>query len=129
VQQEIAVIVPLSSNTFRFTSTFAGIPVEIQYEIEVSEDHTSADVDVIPMVCFIDGNEIEVDLCEDAGLFHPQQLATWLVEAQADYQNLGTVDIDEPDICSSADSEYFAARAEDQFIAQRDHAHYSRAGV
>lgn len=102
----------LPSNTYRFTSTFAGIPVRIQYVIEVSEDQASADVEVIPEVCFLDCSDVEIDLCEDAGLFHPQQLATWLAEAQADYQNLGTADYDDPEAIyySTATLDYMAAR-------------------
>jgi hypothetical protein len=111
------------SNTHRFNSTFAGIPVVIKYEVEVSEDHRGADVEVIPLVCVIDGHE--VDLCEDAGLFHPQQLQTWLGEAEADYKDGG----DDFDGYDDTPSDYDAAAAEDRWIAQRDHAHYSRAGV
>ncbi|WP_157270598.1 hypothetical protein [Azohydromonas aeria] len=113
----------LPSNTYRFNSTFAGIPVEIEYEIEVSEDHRGADVYVLPMVCILNGHE--VDLCEDAGLFHPQQLQTWLAEAEAHAKDGGN-DFDGGDYTPDA---YDAAAAEDRWIAQLDHAHYSRAGV
>jgi hypothetical protein len=103
----------LPPNTYRFTSTFAGLPVQIQYVVEVSEDHTGADVEVIPEVCFLDGNDTEIDLCEDAGLFHPQQLEIWLSEALAHYKNLGTADYDEPKTIyySTATLDYMAASA------------------
>jgi hypothetical protein len=112
------------SNTHGFRSTFAGIPVVIKYEVEVSEDHRGADTEVIPPVCVIDGRE--VDLCEDAGLFHPQQLQTWLAEAEAHAEDGG--DAAEPDILDVVADVFAAATAEDRWIAERDHAHYSRAG-
>jgi hypothetical protein len=61
-----------SPNVCSFPSTFAGIPVEIQYEIEVDEDHRGGDVVIIPAACVI--GDHAVDLCEDAGFFHPGQL-------------------------------------------------------
>lgn len=115
----------LLSNIHSFPSTFAGIPVVIKYEVEVSEDHRGADVEVVPLVCVIDGRE--VDLCEDAGLFHPQQLQTWLAEAQTHAKEGG--DAAEPDILDVVADVFAAAAAEDRWIAERDHVHYSRAGL
>jgi hypothetical protein len=124
----------LSPSGYSFASTFAGIAVEIQYEVEVSEDHRGRDVEIIPTVCVIGENG--VDLCEDAGFFRPDQLKKWLAQAQAqaqaqaDYANLGgSDDFDGPESCSPADTDYFASCAEDQFIAERDRAHYGRAGL
>ena len=97
-----------SPNTHSFRSTFAGIPVVIKYEIEVSEDHRGADAEVIPLVCVIDGHE--VDLCEDAGLFHPEQLQTWLAQAEARAREGGD-DFDGDDDTPDA---YDAAAAEDR---------------
>jgi hypothetical protein len=114
----------LLSNTHSFISTFAGIPVVIEYEVEVSEDHRGADVEVIPLVCVLDGRE--VDLCEDAGLFHAQQLQTWLAEAESHYKDDGD-DNSEP--ADHTDSAWAAAAAEDQWMAQRDRAHYAHAGL
>jgi hypothetical protein len=115
-----------SPNVYGFDSTFAGIPVEIRYEIEVDEDHRGRDVVIVPMVCVI--GEHEIDLCEDAGFFHPEQLKKWLVQAEADHEKAGEDD-DEPNCFLSGEVEIFlAARAEDQFIAQRQQAHYSRTG-
>jgi hypothetical protein len=112
-----------SPETLTFNSTFAGIPVVIGYEIEVSEDHRGRDVEIIPTVCVI--GEAGVDLCEDAGYFHPEQLKTWLTQAEADYNGL-LADDSEPD----ADTDpWSASDAEDRWIAQRDHVHYARAGV
>ncbi|NML16982.1 hypothetical protein [Azohydromonas caseinilytica] len=112
-----------SPNTFSFHSAFAGIPVVIEYEVEVNEDHRGRDVEIIPTVCVI--NDKGVDLCEDAGYFHPDQLKTWLVEAEADYKSLGADDSEPEDYTVP----WAASAAEDCWIAQRDHAHYSRAGV
>ena len=112
-----------SPETLTFNSTFAGIPVVIGYEIEVNEDHRGRDVEIIPTVCVI--GETGVDLCEDAGLFHPDQLKQWLAQAEADYNSL-FADDSEPD--DYADP-WAASAAEDRWIAERDHAHYSRAGV
>jgi hypothetical protein len=117
-----------SPTVYSFASTFAGIPVEIQYEIEVNEDHRGRDVEIIPTVCVIGENGVK--LCEDAGFFHPDQLKKWLAQAEADYANLGGGDdFDGPDSCSPADLDHFASRAEDQFIAERDRAHFGRAGL
>ncbi|WP_028998137.1 hypothetical protein [Azohydromonas australica] len=112
-----------SPETLTFGSTFAGIPVVIGYEIEVSEDHRGRDVEIIPTVCVI--GEAGVDLCEDAGFFHPEQLKTWLTQAEADYNGL-LADDGEPD--DYADP-WAGAAAEDRWIAQLDRAHYSRAGL
>ena len=109
--------------TLTFDSTFAGIPVVIGYEIEVSEDLRGRDVEIIPTVCVI--GEAGVDLCEEAGYFHPDQLKTWLAEAKADYKSLGADDSEPNDYASP----WAASAAEDRWIAQRDHAHYSHAGV
>jgi hypothetical protein len=118
----------LSTSGYSFTSTFAGIAVEIQYEVEVSEDHRGRDVEIIPTVCVIGENGVK--LCEDAGFFHPDQLKKWLAQAEADYANLGGGDdFDGPESCSPADTDYFASCAEDQFIAERDRTHYGRAGL
>ena len=115
-----------SPNGYHFDSTFAGIPVEIRYEIEVNEDHRGRDVVIVPMVCVI--GEHEIDLCEDAGFFHPEQLKKWLAQAEADHEQAGEDD-GEPDCAFPGESEIFlAARAEDQFIAKRQQAHYSCTG-
>jgi hypothetical protein len=113
-----------SPTVYGFPSAFAGIPVEIKYEIEVSEDHRGQDVSIIPLACVI--GEHAVDLCEDAGYFHPDQLKSWLAQAQADYNGLfaddrGTDDCSDPD--------WAAAAAENRWIAERDRAHYARAGL
>jgi hypothetical protein len=120
----MAVIGFLPSSTHRFTSNFAGIPVVIKYEVEVREDHRGADIDVIPLICVIAGHEVE--LCENAGFFHLEQLKTWLAEAEADYENIGA---DDGEPVDHTDSAWAAAAAEDQWIAQRDHAHYAHAGL
>lgn len=114
-----------STPTFSFNSTFAGIPVVIEYEVEVSEDHRGADTEVIPLVCVINGHEVE--LCEDAGLFHPQQLQTWLAEAEAHAKDGDGAA--EPDVLDVVADVFTAAAAEDRWIAERDHVHYSRAGL
>jgi hypothetical protein len=61
-----------SSSTFSFNSTFADTPVIVEYEVEVNEDHRGQDAVVIPTACVI--GDHAVDLCEDAGFFHPEQL-------------------------------------------------------
>jgi hypothetical protein len=110
-------------DTFTFNSTFGSVPVVIQYEVDMSEDHRGRDVTVVPTLCLI--GEHGIDLCEDAGFFHPEQLKTWLAEAEADSENIGADDSEPADHTDSA----WAAAAEDQWIAQRDHAHYARAGL
>jgi hypothetical protein len=112
-----------SPETLTFDSTFADIPVVIGYEIDVSEDHRGRDVEIIPTFCVI--GETGVDLCEDAGFFHPEQLKKWLAEAEADYKSSGA-DNSEPD--DYGDSAWAAVAAENCWIAQRDHVHYCRAG-
>ncbi len=112
-----------SPNVFNFNSTFAGIPVVIEYEVEVNEDHRGRDVVIIPSTCVI--GDQAVDLCEDAGFFHPEQLQKWLTQAEADYSGL-FADDSEPDDYADL---WAASAAEDRWIAQRDHAHYSRAGL
>jgi hypothetical protein len=112
-----------SPNVYSFPSTFAGIPVEIQYEVEVSEDHRGRDVSIIPLSCLI--GEHAVDLCEDAGFFHPDQLKKWLAQAEADYNSLLADDSEPNDYADP----WAASAAEDRWIAQRDRVHYSRAGV
>jgi hypothetical protein len=115
-----------SPETLTFNSTFAGIPVVIEYEVEINEDHRGRDIGIVPTVCVI--GEVGVDLCEDAGYFHPDQLKKWLAQAEADYANLGGGDdFGVPEYYSTTDLEYFAARAEDQFVAERDHAYYAHA--
>jgi hypothetical protein len=113
-----------SPTTYGFSSTFAGIPVEIQYEVEVSEDHRGQDVLIIPLACVI--GEHAVDLCEDAGYFHPDQLKSWLAQAEADFHSLFADDSEPED---NSDSAWTAAAAKDRFIAQRDWTHYARAGL
>lgn len=113
-----------SPDAFHFDSTFAGIPVVIEYEVDVSEDHAGRDVSIVPTLCVI--GDRGVDLCEDAGLFHTEQLKTWLAEAESHFA--GDVDDGEPD-GFDADDGYVAAAAEDRFIAERDHAHYALAGL
>jgi hypothetical protein len=112
-----------SPETLTFNSTFADIPVVIGYEVEVSEDHRGRDVEIIPTVCVI--GQSGVDLCEDAALFHPEQLKKWLAQAEADYNSL-FADDGEPD--NYADP-WAASAAEDRWIAERERVHYSRAGV
>ncbi|WP_298236531.1 hypothetical protein [uncultured Azohydromonas sp.] len=112
-----------SPNTFSFHSAFAGIPVVIEYEVEVNEDHRGRDVEIIPTVCVI--GETGVDLCEDAGYFHPDQLKTWLTQAEADYNSLLADDSEPNDFADP----WAASAAEDRWIAQRDQVHYARAGV
>ena len=112
-----------SPNGFNFNSTFAGIPVVIEYGVEVNEDHRGRDVVVFPSACVI--GDHAVDLCEDAGFFHPEQLQKWLAQAEADYSGL-LADDSEPD--GYADP-WAACAAEDRWIALRDQVHYSRAGV
>lgn len=112
-----------SPNTFGFNSTFAGIPVVIEYEVEINEDHRGRDVVIIPTACVI--GDQAIDLCEDAGFFHPEQLKKWLVQAEADYNSL-LADDSEPDDYAAP---WAAAAAEDRWIAQRDHIHYCRAGL
>ena len=111
-----------SSNSLSFNSTFAGIPVVIEYEVEVNEDHRGRDVEIIPTVCLIGENG--VDLCEDAGFFHPEQLKKWLAQAEADYDSL-LADDSEPD--DDADPRV-ASAAEDRWIAERERIHHARAG-
>lgn len=111
-----------SRSVYSFRSTFAGIPVEIQYEIEVNEDHRGRDVVIIPTACVI--GDHAVDLCEDAGFFHPEQLKKWLAQAEADHEKAGEDD-SEPD--DYADP-WAASAAEDHWIAEREHIHHARAG-
>ena len=111
-----------SRSVYSFRSTFAGIPVEIQYEIEVNEDHRGRDVLIIPIACVI--GEHAVDLCEDAGFFHPEQLKKWLAQAEADYNSL-FADDGEPDAYTSP---WAASSAEDRWIAERERIHHARAG-
>lgn len=112
-----------SPETLTFGSTFAGIPVVIGYEVEVSEDHRGRDVEIIPTVCVI--GQTGVDLCEDAGFFHPEQLKKWLAQAEADYNSLLADDSEPGDYADP----WAASAAEDRWMAQRDHVHCSRAGV
>ncbi len=107
-----------SPETLTFNSTFAGIPVVIGYEVDVSEDHRGHDVEIIPTVCVI--GKFGVDLCEDAGFFHPGQLKTWLAQAEADYNGL-LADDSEPD--DYADP-WAASAAEDRWIAERERIHH-----
>ncbi len=107
-----------SPETLTFDSTFAGIPVVIGYEVDVSEDHRGRDVEIIPTVCVI--GETGVDLCEDAGFFHPEQLKKWLAQAEADYDSL-LADDSEPD--DDADP-WAASAAEDRWIAERERIHH-----
>jgi hypothetical protein len=113
----------LSSKALSFDSTFGTLPVEIQYEVEINEDHRGADIEIIPLACIVNGHEI--DLCEDAGLFHADQLKSWLAQAEADYKDL-LADDSEPE--SFVDLDYEAARAEDRFIAERERIHHARTG-
>jgi hypothetical protein len=110
-------------SVYSFNTTFAGIPVEIQYEIEVNADHHGRDVAIIPTACVI--GDHAVDLCEDAGFFHPEQLKTWLAEAESHYKDDGD---DNREPADHTDSAWAAAAAEDQWMAQRDRAHYAHAG-
>jgi hypothetical protein len=112
-----------SPDVLSFNSTFAGIPVEIQYEIEVSEDHRGRDVVVIPLACVI--GEHAVDLCEDAGFSHPEQLKKWLAQAEADYESL-FADDSEPD--DHGDPTWAAAAAEDPWLARRERTHHCHEG-
>jgi hypothetical protein len=129
VQQEKAMSGSrFTPDTFTFNSTFGSVPVVIQYEVDVSEDHRGRDVTVVPTLCLI--GEHGIDLCEDAGFFHPAQLKTWLAKAEANYKSLGQGADDTPDDdLPSGTLEYLAAAAEDHWIAQRERAHYSRAGL
>jgi hypothetical protein len=111
-----------SPNTFSLTSTFAGIPVVIEYEIEVNEDHRGRDVVIIPTGCVI--GDHAVDLCEDAGFFHFDQLKKWLAQAEADYNSL-RADDSEPDDYTDP---WAASAAEDRWIAERERIHHARAG-
>ncbi|WP_156902173.1 hypothetical protein [Azohydromonas australica] len=104
-----------SPSIYSFKSTFAGIPVEIQYEIEVNEDHRGRDVVVIPTTCVIGSHE--VDLCEDAGFFHPEQLRIWLAQAEADHEKVGEDD-GEPDHFFLREAEIFLT-ARDSYIPAR----------
>ncbi|MDZ5459253.1 hypothetical protein [Azohydromonas lata] len=113
----------LSSNALSFNSTFGTLPVEIQYEVEISEDHRGSDFEIIPLACIVNGHEI--DLCEDAGLFHADQLKSWLAQAEAAYKGL-LADDSEPN--QFVDLDYEAARAEDRFIAERERVHHARMG-
>jgi hypothetical protein len=113
-----------SPSAFSFNSTFASIPVVIGYEVEINEDHRGRDVSIIPVACVI--GEHAVDLCEDAGLFHSEQLKKWLAQAEADYNSVFADDL-EPGNC--IDPDWAAAAAENRFIAERDNAHYSQAGL
>ncbi|WP_157118923.1 hypothetical protein [Azohydromonas lata] len=112
-----------SPDVFKFDSTFAGIPVVIGYEVEVNEDHRGRDVEIIPTVCVI--GQSGVDLCEDAGFFHAEQLKKWLAQAEGHYNGL-FADDSEPDDYADL---WAAYAAEDRWIAQRDHVHYCRAGL
>jgi hypothetical protein len=113
-----------SPDVLSFNSTFAGIPVEIQYEIEVSEDHRGRDMSIIPLACVI--GEHAVDLCEDAGFFHPEQLKKWLAQAEADYNSL-FADDSQPD--DHVDPTWAAAAAaEDQWLARRERIHHCHEG-
>ncbi|WP_029002043.1 hypothetical protein [Azohydromonas australica] len=111
-----------SPNAFSFTSTFAGIPVVIEYQAEVNEDHRGQDVVIIPTACVI--GDHAVDLCEDAGFFHPEQLKKWLAQAEADHEKAGEDD-SEPD--DYADP-WAASVAEDRWIGERERIHHARAG-
>jgi hypothetical protein len=120
VQQETAMSsFEFSPSTFSFNSTFASLPVVIGYEVEINEDHRGRDVSVIPVACVIGAHA--VDLCEDAGLFHPDQLKKWQAQAEADYENL-FADDSEPD--DYGDPVWAAAAAEDQWLAQRERTHH-----
>jgi hypothetical protein len=120
VQQETAMSsFEFSPSVFSFNSTFASIPVVIGYEVEVNEDHRGRDVSIIPVACLI--GEHAVDLCEDAGLFHSEQLKKWLAQAEADYNSLFAGD-SEPD--DHGDLSWAAAAAEDQWLAQRERIHH-----
>ena len=107
-----------SPGAFTFTSTLGSVPVVIQYEVDVSEDHRGRDVTVVPTLCLI--GEHAVDLCEDAGFFHPAQLKQWLAQAEADYNSLFAADREPGD--------YFdplaASVAEDRWIAERARIHH-----
>jgi hypothetical protein len=107
-----------SSGSLSFNSTFAGIPVVIEYEVEVNEDHRGRDVAIIPTVCLI--GESGVDLCEDAGFFHPEQLKKWLTQAEGHYGSL-LADDSEPD--DDADP-WAASAAGDRWIAERERIHH-----
>ena len=107
-----------SPNVFNFNSTFAGIPVVIEYEVEVNEDHRGRDVVIIPSTCVI--GDQAVDLCEDAGFFHPEQLKKWLTQAEGHYDSL-LADDSEPD--DDADP-WAASAAEDCWIAERERIHH-----
>ncbi len=99
-----------SPSVYSFNSTFAGIPVQIQYEVEANEDHRGRDVAVIPTACVI--GDHEVDLCEDAGFFHPEQLKKWLAQAEADHEKAGE-DAGEPDYFLPGEAEIFLAACAD----------------
>ena len=107
-----------SPGAFSFNSTFAGMPVEIQYEVEANEDHRGRDVSIIPVACVI--GDHAVDLCEDAGFFHPVQLKKWLAQAEADYDSLLADDSEPADDADPWD----ASAAEDRWIAERERIHH-----
>jgi hypothetical protein len=107
-----------SPDVFSFNSTSAGLPVVIQYEVDVSEDHRGRDVTVVPTLCLI--GEHGVDLCEDAGFFHPPQLKQWLAQADGHYESL-FADDGEPD--DHADP-WAATAAEDRWLAERERIHH-----
>jgi hypothetical protein len=107
-----------SPDVLGFNSTFAGMPVEIQYEIEVNEDHRGRDVSIIPIACLI--GEHAVDLCEDATLFHPEQLKKWLAQAEGHFNSL-LADDSEPDNYAHP---WAASIAEDRWIAERERIHH-----
>lgn len=108
-----------SPDPFTFNSTFGSVPVVIQYEVDVSEDHRGRDVTVVPTLCLI--GEHGMDLCEDAGFFHPEQLQKWLAQAEAAYNGLFADDSEPSDY---GDPAWAAAAAEDQWLAQRERTHH-----
>ena len=107
-----------SPDVLSFNSTFAGIPVVIEYEVEVNEDHWGRDVVIIPTVCLI--GKSGVDLCEDAGFFHPEQLKKWLTQAEGHYDSLLADDSEPADDADPWD----ASAAEDRWIAERERIHH-----
>lgn len=117
----------LSPSSYSFDGAFAGIPVEIQYQVDASEDHSGCDVTIVPTVCVI--NEHAIDLCEDAGYFHTEQLKTWLAEAEADYKSLGRGADDAPYNYLPGDTLDYLAAAEDCWIALRDHVYCAGTGL
>ena len=112
-----------SPSAFSFNSTFGSVPVVIQYEVDVNEDHRGRDVALVPTLCLI--GEHGIDLCDAAGFFHSEQLKKWLAQAEGHYNSL-FADDSEPD--DYADP-WAVSAAEDRWIAQLDRAHYSRAGL